>query len=163
MAGWVDKSASGEAAAETPIVMQEESAVQDKLVTGPQKETVAPSADGYKDGSASSLEKDLKTKSADEYNVLRGIFKTGASLSTKFYKIMDVDTEFFGVPVKRLRHIITPSIDYVYMHDPTVAKRMADGGVNIVLSKSPADFAAFHKKENDRFAKVIKDANIETE
>ncbi len=49
------------------------------------------------------------------------------------------------------------------MRHPTVVKRMADGGVNIVLSKSPVDFAAFHKKENDRFAKVIKDANIETE
>lgn len=49
------------------------------------------------------------------------------------------------------------------MKHPNVVKRMADGGVNIVVSKSPADFAAFHKKENDRFAKVIKDANIETE
>jgi len=29
--------------------------------------------------------------------------------------------------------------------------------------RSPADFAAFHKRENDRFAKVIKDASIETE
>lgn len=49
------------------------------------------------------------------------------------------------------------------MKHPNVVKRMADGGVNIVVSKSPADFAAFHKRENDRFAKVIKDANIEAE
>ncbi len=49
------------------------------------------------------------------------------------------------------------------MQHPNVVKRMADGGVSIVLSKSPGDFAAFHKQENDRFAKVIKDANIETE
>lgn len=49
------------------------------------------------------------------------------------------------------------------MKHPNVVKRMADGGVSIVVSKSPADFAAFHKHENDRFAKVIKDANIEAE
>ena len=49
------------------------------------------------------------------------------------------------------------------MKHPDVVKRMNEGGVSIVVSKSPEDFAAFHKRENDRFAKVIKDANIETE
>ncbi len=49
------------------------------------------------------------------------------------------------------------------MKHPDVVKRMNEGGVSIVVSKSPEDFAAFHRKENDRFAKVIKDANIETE
>ncbi len=49
------------------------------------------------------------------------------------------------------------------MKHPDVIKRMTDGGVNIVLSKSPEDFAKFWQGENDRFAKVIKDANIETD
>ncbi len=49
------------------------------------------------------------------------------------------------------------------MKHPDVVKRMADGGVSIVLSKSPEDFAKFWQGENDRFAKVIKDARIETE
>ena len=49
------------------------------------------------------------------------------------------------------------------MKHPDVVKRMNEGGVSIVVSKSPEDFAAFHKRENDRFAKVIKDAHIETE
>lgn len=49
------------------------------------------------------------------------------------------------------------------MKHPEVIKRLADGGVTIVVSKSPEDFAGFHKAENDRFAKVIRDANIETE
>ena len=37
------------------------------------------------------------------------------------------------------------------------------GGVGIVVSTSPEDFAVFHRKEDARFAKVIKDANIQTE
>jgi tripartite-type tricarboxylate transporter receptor subunit TctC len=49
------------------------------------------------------------------------------------------------------------------MKDPQVVKRMADGGVTIVSSKSPADFVAFVKAETERFGKVIKDNNIQTE
>ncbi|MGH8633953.1 MAG: Bug family tripartite tricarboxylate transporter substrate binding protein [Burkholderiales bacterium] len=49
------------------------------------------------------------------------------------------------------------------MKDPLVIKRMTEGGVTIVTSKSPADFVAFVKAETERFGKVIKDANIQTE
>jgi len=49
------------------------------------------------------------------------------------------------------------------MKDPQVVKRMAESGISIVTSKSPADFYQFVKSETDRYGKVIKDANIETE
>ena len=49
------------------------------------------------------------------------------------------------------------------MKDPQVVKRMAESGITIVSSKSPADFAAFVKSETERYGKVIKDAHIETE
>lgn len=49
------------------------------------------------------------------------------------------------------------------MKDPQVIKRMTEGGVTIVSSKSPADFVSFVKNETERFGKVIKDANIQTE
>jgi tripartite-type tricarboxylate transporter receptor subunit TctC len=49
------------------------------------------------------------------------------------------------------------------MKDPQVVKRLSDGGVSIVTSRSPADFAAFVKSETDRYARVIKQANIATE
>lgn len=44
-----------------------------------------------------------------------------------------------------------------------VAKRMADGGVNVVLSESPAVFRKFLEAEIARFGKVIKEANIAAE
>ena len=47
--------------------------------------------------------------------------------------------------------------------DPQVVKRMAESGITIVSSKSPAEFAAFVKSETERYGKVIKDAHIETE
>lgn len=49
------------------------------------------------------------------------------------------------------------------MKSPEVQKRLTDSGVSVVVSKSPEDFAAFVKKENERFAELIKTANIQTE
>jgi len=49
------------------------------------------------------------------------------------------------------------------MKDPQVVKRMQDGGVTIVTSKSPADFVAFVTSETTRYSKVIKDAKLDTE
>jgi tripartite-type tricarboxylate transporter receptor subunit TctC len=43
--------------------------------------------------------------------------------------------------------------------DPDVKKRFADLGVEAV-SSSPAEFAAFIKSEMDKYAKLIKEANI---
>ena len=46
------------------------------------------------------------------------------------------------------------------MDDANVKKRLADGGVEVVTSRSPEAFGAFVKAENERWAKVIKDAGI---
>jgi len=49
------------------------------------------------------------------------------------------------------------------MKDAQVVKRLGESGITIVTSKSPADFVAFVKAETERFGRVIKDANIQTE
>ena len=49
------------------------------------------------------------------------------------------------------------------MEDATVKKRLGDGGVEVAVSKSPEDFSAFVKAENERWAKVIKDAGVVAE
>ncbi len=67
-----------------------------------------------------------KTKDPDEYNSIRGIFRTGASLSTKFFKVFDVQLEQWGLDIHRLRHIVTPSIAYLYDHGPTVSSAELD-------------------------------------
>jgi tripartite-type tricarboxylate transporter receptor subunit TctC len=48
------------------------------------------------------------------------------------------------------------------MQDENVRKRLAQGGVDIVVSKSPEDFTAFVRSENARYAGVIRDAHIAT-
>lgn len=51
---------------------------------------------------------------------VRTIFLTGADLSTKFFRTFDLQTDFLGLDINKLRHIVTPTIAYTYQHDPTV-------------------------------------------
>lgn len=44
------------------------------------------------------------------------------------------------------------------MATPEVRKRLTDSGVDVVTSKSPAEFAAFLRAETERWAQVVKDA-----
>ncbi|PIQ88767.1 MAG: hypothetical protein COV72_06805 [Candidatus Omnitrophica bacterium CG11_big_fil_rev_8_21_14_0_20_42_13] len=57
---------------------------------------------------------------SDSDEPLRGIFATGIDMSTKFYRIFDIDTDFLRLDIHKLRHVITPSIRYDYTHSPTV-------------------------------------------
>ena len=51
---------------------------------------------------------------------IRTIFYSGADLSTKFYRILNVKSHFLGMDINGLRHIITPTISYSYNHEPTI-------------------------------------------
>jgi len=46
------------------------------------------------------------------------------------------------------------------MEHPDVRKRLNEGGAEVVVSKSPEEFTAFVKLENERFAQAIKEAGI---
>jgi hypothetical protein len=52
---------------------------------------------------------------------IRNIFYSGVDASTKFYRIFNVKSNFLGMEIDSLRHIITPSISYSYNHEPTVS------------------------------------------
>ncbi|MCX5693836.1 MAG: hypothetical protein NT014_01685 [Candidatus Omnitrophica bacterium] len=52
--------------------------------------------------------------------IVRTIFYSGADLSTKFYRIYNAKTNFLKLDLNGLRHIITPSIGYLYTHPATI-------------------------------------------
>lgn len=62
--------------------------------------------------------KDIQNKSL--WSSPRTIFMTGADISTKFYKLFDVNSDFMGMDFNGIRHIITPTVGYAYNHDPTI-------------------------------------------
>ena len=49
------------------------------------------------------------------------------------------------------------------MKHAEVAKRMADGGITVVVSGSPDEFARFNKTETERFGMLIREAKIAVE
>ncbi len=53
-------------------------------------------------------------------SIVRTIFYSGADLSTKFFGIYKVKSNFLGLDINGLRHIITPSVGYLYTHTPTI-------------------------------------------
>ncbi|MCC6759087.1 MAG: hypothetical protein IT395_05650, partial [Candidatus Omnitrophica bacterium] len=61
-----------------------------------------------------------KTLTKENNNTVRGIFKTGADVSTKFFRVYDVKTDVLNLDINRLRHVITPSVAYFYTHDSTL-------------------------------------------
>jgi len=56
----------------------------------------------------------------DQSGIVRTIFYSGADMSTKFYRIFNTKSNFLGLDINGLRHIITPSIGYLYTHPPTI-------------------------------------------
>lgn len=52
---------------------------------------------------------------------LRSIYETGFDVSTKFYRIFDTKTNFLDLDINRLRHIITPTIEFLHRHQPTIS------------------------------------------
>jgi tripartite-type tricarboxylate transporter receptor subunit TctC len=54
-------------------------------------------------------------------------------------------------------------VSHETMKHAEVVKRLNEAGINVVVSGSPAAFRTFWEVENQRFGKVIRDANIPTE
>ena len=49
----------------------------------------------------------------------RTAFYTGIDTSAKFFKTYDVSGRFLGIELNELRHIITPTLEYEYIHEPS--------------------------------------------
>ncbi|OIO38167.1 MAG: hypothetical protein AUJ75_03170 [Candidatus Omnitrophica bacterium CG1_02_49_10] len=57
----------------------------------------------------------------EERDFFRGIYSGGFSMTTKFYKVLDFYTNLWNLDINRLRHVITPTVSYGYVHAPTVS------------------------------------------
>jgi hypothetical protein len=55
-------------------------------------------------------------------DAIRSMFFGGIDMSTKLFKIYEVDSDYMKLNIHRLRHIVTPSIQYRYQHEPNVGK-----------------------------------------
>lgn len=56
-----------------------------------------------------------------DQNIWRQAPEAGVSLSTKLYKYFSGGFDFLGERVDHFRHLLTPILEYSYIHSPTVA------------------------------------------
>lgn len=93
-----------------------------------------------------------KTKDPAHSHIVRGQFKTGATLSTKFYRVWDIKSNFWQINVNRLRHVITPTISYNYDHEPTVPSTTLNSfdGVDSLQKRHNINFALENKLQTKR-------------
>jgi lipopolysaccharide assembly outer membrane protein LptD (OstA) len=53
-------------------------------------------------------------------NQIRNRFSAGVDTSIKFFRIYDVQSDFLGLDIHQLRHIINPTVNYFYRHNPSI-------------------------------------------
>jgi len=58
--------------------------------------------------------------SSGEDNLIRNVFYSGIDISTKFSRIFNAKMNSFGFDIDKLRHIITPSVSFAHIHEPTL-------------------------------------------
>jgi len=98
-----------------------------------------------------------KTKDVEKYGSIRGIFRTGASLSTRFYRVFDTEIERYGLDIHRLRHIITPTVSYEFVNHPSLTPAQLDSfdgidGLNLAHS---IHFSFENKLQTKRSNKTV--------
>ncbi|MDD4979680.1 MAG: LPS export ABC transporter periplasmic protein LptC [Candidatus Omnitrophica bacterium] len=105
---------------------------------------------------------DKKAVSASD-EAPRTIFYGGADMSTKFYRIFDIKSNFLGLDINGLRHIITPTVSYTYRHEPTIGSaklRQIDDVDTIDTSSNSPAFEISNKLQTKRNNKSVDFADL---
>ncbi|HAJ57388.1 MAG TPA: hypothetical protein DCL35_06425 [Candidatus Omnitrophica bacterium] len=55
-------------------------------------------------------------------DLIRTMFFSGIDMSTRFFRLFDIKTDFMNVDIDKLRHVVMPSIQYRYQDEPSVNK-----------------------------------------
>jgi lipopolysaccharide assembly outer membrane protein LptD (OstA) len=94
-----------------------------------------------------------KTKEPAQYNIIRSIFETGASLSTKFYRTFDIEMDAWGMKINKLRHIINPMVVYQYTNDPSFPAEklnVFDSSIDPLTQAHKIDFSLENRFQTKR-------------
>ncbi len=98
-----------------------------------------------------------RIKTPGETDGVRGAFRTGASLSTKIYRIFDAQYNKHGITIEKLRHVVTPSVSYSYAHDPTTLNSELDqyDSVDSITRNHSINFLLENKLQTKRDGQAV--------
>ncbi len=93
----------------------------------------------------------------DQNGIMRTIFYSGADMSSKFYRVFDAKTNFLKLDINGLRHIITPSVGYLYTHPPTIPNSNIKyiDGVDTIYRGNTASLSLSNKLQTKRNGQSI--------
>lgn len=82
----------------------------------------------------------------------RYIFETGADFYTRFYKMYDIETDFLELDIHKVRHLIIPSVQYVYRRRPNLIPEelLQFDGIDNLDSSHIANLSLQHKLQTKR-------------
>lgn len=94
---------------------------------------------------------------SDRDDTLRTAFYTGIDMSTKFYRVFDAKTDFLKLDINKLRHVITPSVGYRYIHEPTVpsSKFFGFDEIDSITKSNSASLGLENKLQTKRGGKSV--------
>ncbi len=72
-------------------------------------------------------------------DLFSGQFSSGVDTSLKLFRIFPVVTNALGLNINQLRHVLTPSVSYNYVHRPTVPNEL----LNFAAASGPTDQLSF--------------------
>jgi len=95
----------------------------------------------------------------------RTVFYTGVDVSTKFYRLFALKSNFLGMDIDGLRHVITPSASYTYNHFPTVnSDRLKQiDSLDSIGSNNELSFQLSNKLQTKRNGKSVDLARLRLE
>jgi hypothetical protein len=104
-----------------------------------------------------------RTANLDQQNVIRGMFRGSLDMSTKFYRVWDYHTDFAGLNINGLRHVITPTITYLYQARPTfpaTSLNQFDPSIDDLYRIHEFQFGLENKLQTKRKGEVVDLARI---
>ncbi len=108
-------------------------------------------------------EETLYDKSADDRTApVRSVFYTGADMSTKFYRLYDVKSNFLGMDINGLRHILTPTVSYNYNPEPTLERSMIKqiDTIDAIARNNSLNFGLYNKLQTKQKGSSVDIANF---
>jgi LPS-assembly protein len=85
-------------------------------------------------------------------NLVRGSLNAGLNNSTKFYKTYNFNTNWLGLDINKLRHVITPTANYYFIHQPTIdpANLMQFDAIDALSAQNGISLAIENKLQTKR-------------
>ncbi len=98
-----------------------------------------------------------RTATISRNNIIRGMFRTGMDMTTRFYKIWDYHTNFAGLNIDRLRHVVTPTVSFLYQARPTFPSSQLNqfDGIDSLSRAKQITFGLEHQLQTKRGSQIV--------